>query len=167
MKPLLWVSELNAELPPAHEPRDVIALLGTVFGPRYSQTPMFELLPLLHVAGSPDAKSHEYKGTPSTCANGSICEMKIRQSVIKARFSISSKIGYTYRTNKTISSLLLKTRMLNILSNAVRILLQEGVPAFVVPFHRQWRTRLEIMTNGRSYTVGSIHFLGHVGLINF
>ena len=68
MNPVLWVTELNAELPPAQEPLDVIALLGTVFGPRYSQTPMLEVLPFVHVAGSPLAKSQEYKGTPNTCA---------------------------------------------------------------------------------------------------
>jgi hypothetical protein len=67
MNPLLWVRELNAELPPAHEPREVIALLGTVLGPRYSQTPILELLPFVHVAGNPPAKSHVYKGTPKTC----------------------------------------------------------------------------------------------------
>lgn len=68
MNPLLWVTELNAELPPAQEPLEVMALLGTVLGPRYSQTPMLDVLPLVHVAGSPPAKSHEYKGTPNTCA---------------------------------------------------------------------------------------------------
>ena len=94
MNPLLWVNELNAELPPAQDPREVIALLGTVLGPRYSQTPIFELLALLHVAGNPPEKSQEYKGTPSTCANDCICERQIMQSVSRVRFSICSKIGH-------------------------------------------------------------------------
>jgi hypothetical protein len=59
MNPLLWVNELKAALPPAHEPLEVTALLGTVFGPRYSQTPMFELLPFVQVVGRPEEKSHE------------------------------------------------------------------------------------------------------------
>ena len=94
MNPLLWVTELNAELPPAHEPREVIALLGTVFGPRYSHTPMFEVLPFVQVVGRPSEKSQLYKGTPNTCAKDCICEVQIRQSVITARFSIPSKIGH-------------------------------------------------------------------------
>ena len=95
MNPLLWVTELNAELPPAQEPLEVIALLGMVFGPRYSQTPILDVLPLVHVAGSPPAKSQEYKGIPNTCANECNCEAQMRNSVSKARFSICSKIGYT------------------------------------------------------------------------
>jgi hypothetical protein len=69
MNPLLWVTELNAELPPEHEPREVIALLGTVLGPRYSQTPIFEVLPFVQVVGRPAEKSQEYNGIPKTCAN--------------------------------------------------------------------------------------------------
>ena len=94
MNPLLCVSELKAELPPAQEPREVTALLGTVLGPRYSQTPIFEVLPFVQVEGRPPEKSQLYNGTPKTCAKDCICEVQIRQSVTMARFSISSKIGH-------------------------------------------------------------------------
>ncbi len=107
MNPLLWVIELKAELPPAQEPREVIALLGTVLGPRYSQTPIFELLPFVQVEGRPPAKSQLNKGTPNTCAKDCICEVQTRQNVIMARFSICSKIGHPYETNKTNKSHLL------------------------------------------------------------
>jgi hypothetical protein len=59
MKPLLRVKELKVELPPEQEPLEVMALLGTVFGPRYSQIPIFELLPFVQLVGKPPEKSQE------------------------------------------------------------------------------------------------------------
>ena len=130
MNPLPWETELKAELPPAHEPREVIALLGTVLGPRYSQTPIFEVLPFVQVEGRPPEKSQLCKGTPSTCAKDGICEMQIRKSVITVRFSICSKIGHPYWTNKTNKSLLLKMQLLNKFNEYGRDCFSEMSPSF-------------------------------------
>ena len=130
MNPLLWVNELKAELPPAHEPREVIALLGTVFGPRYSHKPMFEVLPFVQVVGRPPEKSHEYKGTPNNCANDWICETQRSSNVIKARFSICSKIGYPYWTNKFNNFELLKNELLKIFNEFDRDCSLKKIPNF-------------------------------------